>query len=397
MSINFATLQGLTIPEGVVTQIADASGRILWSAAGDTAVLQVEKIVANTYAAETTYENEEFILLDIYPKTNGTVNVTYGGLTKTITDTTGEAEPNSQGVFFGTFNGVSDSVATPASGKLTIEGDFYAFACGVYGAAKVMNALCTCITAVLSFGVADRIPIRGFGMWLGTGCTKLEKVNIPRTVKSIANSAFYDCTGLKTITIPSSVTSIGTGCFSGCKSLANFVVSSENESYCSDGPILFNKDKTDLMSYPTAKGIYTIPYGVINICDSAFCNCDELTSVTIPSSVKVIDDYAFYSCEGLTSITIPEGVEVIGDSAFQYTDALKNITLPASIKTIETFAFNIGQEYEYTRTITMLSTTPPTMSLAMAGCYIVVPAGCGATYKAAEGWSKYADYITEAS
>lgn len=30
--MNFATLQGLTIPEGVVTQIADASGNVLWSA-----------------------------------------------------------------------------------------------------------------------------------------------------------------------------------------------------------------------------------------------------------------------------------------------------------------------------------------------------------------------------
>lgn len=30
--IDFSTLQGLTIPEGVVTQIADASGRMLWSA-----------------------------------------------------------------------------------------------------------------------------------------------------------------------------------------------------------------------------------------------------------------------------------------------------------------------------------------------------------------------------
>ena len=30
--MNFATLQGLTIPEGAVTQIADASGRVLWSA-----------------------------------------------------------------------------------------------------------------------------------------------------------------------------------------------------------------------------------------------------------------------------------------------------------------------------------------------------------------------------
>lgn len=30
--MNFSTLQGLTIPEGVVTQIADASGNVLWSA-----------------------------------------------------------------------------------------------------------------------------------------------------------------------------------------------------------------------------------------------------------------------------------------------------------------------------------------------------------------------------
>lgn len=30
--IDFSTLQGLTIPEGAVTQIADASGRVIWSA-----------------------------------------------------------------------------------------------------------------------------------------------------------------------------------------------------------------------------------------------------------------------------------------------------------------------------------------------------------------------------
>ena len=30
--IDFATLQGVTIPEGVVAQIADASGSVLWSA-----------------------------------------------------------------------------------------------------------------------------------------------------------------------------------------------------------------------------------------------------------------------------------------------------------------------------------------------------------------------------
>ena len=33
--IDFSTLQGLTIPEGVVTQIADESGRVLWMLVGE--------------------------------------------------------------------------------------------------------------------------------------------------------------------------------------------------------------------------------------------------------------------------------------------------------------------------------------------------------------------------
>lgn len=31
MSMNFSTIQGVTIPEGVVTQIADTFGNILWT------------------------------------------------------------------------------------------------------------------------------------------------------------------------------------------------------------------------------------------------------------------------------------------------------------------------------------------------------------------------------
>lgn len=34
MSINFSTLQGLTIPQGVVTQVADAAGNVLWAVSG---------------------------------------------------------------------------------------------------------------------------------------------------------------------------------------------------------------------------------------------------------------------------------------------------------------------------------------------------------------------------
>lgn len=183
--IDFSTLQGLTIPEGVVTQITDASGRVLWAVqieSGEPIVLEVAKITSDTYAASTTYTGEQFILLDIYPKTNGTVKVTYGGLTKTITDTSGAAEPNAQEVFFGTFNGVSDEVETPASGELIIEGALNGFAVGNYSkTAKNGGAYCSCITAVHDWG----------GM------------------SSIHNCAFYECNDLTIDAIPEGITSIG--------------------------------------------------------------------------------------------------------------------------------------------------------------------------------------------
>ena len=37
--IDFSTLQGMTIPEGAVTQIADASGRVLWKKAPSGATI----------------------------------------------------------------------------------------------------------------------------------------------------------------------------------------------------------------------------------------------------------------------------------------------------------------------------------------------------------------------
>lgn len=197
--IDFSTLQGLTIPEGAVTQITDASGRVLWMVSGgDKVILEVEKITSDTYAGETTYTGEQFILLDIYPKTNGTVKVTYGGLTKTITDTSGAEEPNAQQVFFGTFNGVSDSVATPASGELTIEGDYYAFGCGGYSeTSKAPNASSYGgLIQVTEWGTLETIPDFAFRL-----CEKMISITIPSSIVTIGDYAFNLCTALTTVTV----------------------------------------------------------------------------------------------------------------------------------------------------------------------------------------------------
>lgn len=60
--IDFSTLKGLSIPEGVVTQIADASGAVLWSAKRNAIVTitsKCEGIVGNK-ASITIASNEPF-------------------------------------------------------------------------------------------------------------------------------------------------------------------------------------------------------------------------------------------------------------------------------------------------------------------------------------------------
>lgn len=352
--MNFATLQGLTIPEGVVKQITDASGRVLWAVRrGTMAVLQVEKITSDTYAGETTYTGEQFILLDIYPKTNGTVRVTYGGLTKTITDTSGAAEPNAQQVFFGTFNGVADSVTTPASGRLTIEGDCYSFDVGTFSKSdSFKNGIirCDCVTAISDCG-----NIKKFNYYAFSSCAKLTTIDIDGVV-SIGNNAFYNCDALKSVTIPTSVESIGEASFSDCGALEPIIVDSSNAYYSSDGVALFNKNKTKIIQYPqTAKATaYTIPNGVTRIGSESFYNHPYITNYTIPASVNEIGTTAFYHPIGLK------------------------------------------------RTFTFLGTTPPTLPSSWAfGSSLntfVVPKGCGDAYRAA-GYVRdgYDDYIVEAS
>ena len=214
MSVDFSKITELSDSYGNITQITDASGRVIWAVSGGKVILEVEKITSDTYAGETQYTGEQFILLDIYPKTNSTVKVTYGGLTKTITDTSGAAEPNAQQVYFGTFNGVSDSVTTPASGELTIEGDYYAFGCGTFnqGGKTKLYVLCACVKSIDSFGNTIIIPDNAFGTVLGGGCS-FTTVTIPDTISSIGKQAFIKCNSLQTVTIGKGVVSIGFDAF----------------------------------------------------------------------------------------------------------------------------------------------------------------------------------------
>jgi len=164
---------------------------------------------------------------------------------------------------------------------------------------------------------------------------------IPNSVIGISYDAFRFCTKLTSITIPNSVSWISTYFF-GCSALTSINVESENANYSSIDGVLFDKEKTILIRYPSGKiniG-YTIPNSVTNIREHAFSECTVIMSITIPNTVTTIEYCAFQSCTALTSINIPNSVTIIRDGTFANCSALVSITLPNSVTTIEGFTFS---------------------------------------------------------
>ena len=132
--------------------------------------------------------------------------------------------------------------------------------------------------------------------------TKTEIIYVPRGISG-------------NVTIPNSVTTIEWGAFYYCFDLTSITVDSGNPNYASEGGILYNKAKTEIVFVPRGiSGNVTIPNSVTSSIGD-FSNRTELTSVTIGSGI--IGQNAFAECTNLTSVTIGSGVTRIEFGAFQ--------------------------------------------------------------------------------
>jgi len=210
------------------------------------------------------------------------------------------------------------------------------------------------ITGYSGTGDAVSIPsmingmrVTGIGYKAFSKDTHLTSVTIPDSIFFIDNSAFAGCS-LTSVTIPSSVHRIGRivwesgEVFRGCAELASITVDSSNPSFSSADGVLFDKNQTTLIKYPSCKtGSYIIPNSVTIIGDGAFEGCSELTGVTIPDSVTYIGKSAFYRCQRLDSVTIPCGVTSIMDRTFTGCRNLANVTIPQSVTSIGAGAFSL--------------------------------------------------------
>lgn len=171
-----------------------------------------------------------------------------------------------------------------------------------------------------------------------SGCTSMDFCRIPNSVKTIGNSAFSYSTTIVECSLPSGIETIGESAFRSAISLAYI----------------------------------NLPNGVTSVGNYAFRDCLNFRYINIPNSLTTISEGLFYNCDGLSDIELHSGITSIGVDAFRNCDGMYTMTLH--------------------------STTPPTLgSNALSGTSanlkIYVPSSAVNTYKAASGWSTYANNI----
>lgn len=122
-------------------------------------------------------------------------------------------------------------------------------------------------------------------------CPSLERVKFGDGVEALARHTFYDSEGIKYISFGSAFSQeiSESGFFPDA--LETIEVSQDNATYSSEGGILYNKGKTEIVYVPrSVKGKVVIADGVTEIGASRrlFQDHDNITSLTIPASVTNI-------------------------------------------------------------------------------------------------------------
>ena len=143
-------------------------------------------------------------------------------------------------------------------------------------------------------------------------CTNLENIIIPETVKKIDNYAFHNCEKIKDIKLPDNLEIIQTGAFYNCSSLKSMESPKAVDAVYPE--VFLDCNSLEEVSFLG---------NIIEINKSAFEGCEKLKTIKLPESLERIDERAFKNCSSLSDINIPDGVQAVGEDAFAGTYILK--------------------------------------------------------------------------
>ena len=156
---------------------------------------------------------------------------------------------------------------------------------------------------------------------------------IPDSVITVDSGIYSDNHEITQLTFGKLCTIVGAHSFDGCKELAD---------------IQFNNRVAILDSCAfrdTAVGSLILPESTRRICESAFENNKELTSVLFNEGLHTISEAAFRGCARLAEVKLPYTLERLGAQVFALNTVLQNVEL-ASVMYIGSRCFAMCRTLE---------------------------------------------------
>ncbi|MDE6068359.1 MAG: leucine-rich repeat domain-containing protein, partial [Treponemataceae bacterium] len=175
----------------------------------------------------------------------------------------------------------------------------------------------------------------------GTDLKKLAEIaaNDLTGVTKIGEYAFAGCTSIESVTIPKSVKEISYGAFASCKNIAMVTYKGSFKDWCAvdwDRSLIRYAKRIMLSDGTDPREVTEITAndltGVTKIGNAVFAGCTSLASVTIPGSIKEIGEYVFDDCTSIESVEIPKSVKEIGYGAFTGCKNIAVVTYKGSFK-----------------------------------------------------------------
>lgn len=214
---------------------------------------------------------------------------------------------------------------------------------------------------VITLEVTNGTAVIG-GTAVGGKTVLLKKLEVGDNITSIASSAFAGCNGLKYVSLPNTLATMEWACFDQNSSLQHINI-----------PNSIQRIERFSFRYCYNMRTFSLPKGIESVGESAFSNIYPLYKITLPDGIQRIDTSCFTNSYNISRINIPDTITLIGTQAF-------------------TSCYSLTDIYVY-------STIPPTYVYANTfptnaqNFLIHVPAESVDAYKAASGWSNFADNI----
>ncbi len=205
-------------------------------------------------------------------------------------------------------------------------------------------------------------------------CSSLKEIKLPKNLEIIGVEAFNNCTSLEEITIPASVYFIDRVPFRGSENIKSYNVDLSNKSFTSVDGVLYNKQKTTIVRYPSSSTAteFTIGKDVKEIYDGAFEGSKNIkkfkvekgnTNFVTVNGVLYSKDLtrlvAYPSADSsVTEFAVPQSVTSIDLGAFAQSKYLKKVYILPEIKEIKMHTFyncsNLEEVY-FSKTINYVS------------------------------------------